>query len=88
MPILIHAANGLDACDASCYMARHQKCTCICGGVNHGKGLARAAENTRRLQERLGQTSLLDLMYQNSEPAQIAPEFQEEQNTCRTLSLT
>jgi len=25
-------------CDANCYNAKHPKCTCICGGRNHGIG--------------------------------------------------
>ena len=24
-------------CDASCHEAREEKCTCICGGRNHGR---------------------------------------------------
>lgn len=76
MPVLLHAAAGLDACDAACYMAKHQACRCICGGINHGVGLKRAAENTRRYKERHGQTSLLDLM------AQTAPTEAPEQTPC------
>jgi hypothetical protein len=26
------------------------KCTCVCGGANHGVGLSKAVENTRALQ--------------------------------------
>jgi hypothetical protein len=36
-------------CDAKCYLAGHPDCGCICGGINHGKGLEQAAENTRKL---------------------------------------
>jgi len=25
-------------CDARCHTAKGSKCTCICGGLNHGKG--------------------------------------------------
>ncbi|MBA7680745.1 hypothetical protein ES703_89066 [subsurface metagenome] len=35
-------------CDARCYNARHPKCVCICGGVNHGVGLKNAVENIRQ----------------------------------------
>lgn len=33
-------------CDARCYDAEHEDCTCICGGKNHGKGKEQALENT------------------------------------------
>ena len=32
-------------CDANCHDAKGDQCTCICGGLNHGFGLARAQEN-------------------------------------------
>jgi len=35
-------------CDANCHDAKHDKCTCICGGLNHGFGLARARENVAK----------------------------------------
>lgn len=38
-------------CDATCHNAHNDKCVCICGGKNHGGGLARAIENTERLAE-------------------------------------
>lgn len=38
-------------CDARCYNAKGDKCTCICGGLNHGNGRAKAVENTRDLAE-------------------------------------
>lgn len=34
-------------CDAKCYNAKGPKCTCICGGVNHGAGKNQAIDNTR-----------------------------------------
>ena len=37
------------SCDARCYTAAGEQCECICGGVNHGAGLDRAASNTREL---------------------------------------
>lgn len=40
-------------CDAKCHEAKHEKCTCICGGMNHGKGLKNAVENMRQLWETL-----------------------------------
>lgn len=35
-------------CDARCYDAEHEDCSCICGGKNHGKGRQQAIENTAR----------------------------------------
>jgi hypothetical protein len=36
-------------CDARCYDAHEADCECVCSGMNHGKGLVVARENTRRL---------------------------------------
>lgn len=33
-------------CDAKCYNATEPDCTCICGGMNHGAGRAKAMVNT------------------------------------------
>jgi len=38
-------------CDASCYDGKETVCDCICGGVNHGVGLAQALTNTAALSE-------------------------------------
>lgn len=35
-------------CDARCYNAAGGLCECICGGMNHGKGRRKAAENTHK----------------------------------------
>lgn len=32
-------------CDAKCYLAAGEICTCVCGGRNHGAGKVRAANN-------------------------------------------
>lgn len=32
-------------CDATCHNAKSRHCDCICGGKNHGKGLAQAIAN-------------------------------------------
>lgn len=32
-------------CDAKCYQATEPKCTCICGGMNHGVGYKQAIQN-------------------------------------------
>ena len=34
-------------CNAKCYNARGQECSCLCGGVNHGVGEHQAFENCR-----------------------------------------
>jgi len=34
-------------CDAKCHDAEGTHCDCICGGANHGAGLAQAMANTR-----------------------------------------
>lgn len=36
-------------CDARCYNAKGEKCTCICGGANHGVGLDKAVENSQKI---------------------------------------
>jgi len=33
-------------CDATCHEAKGIKCTCICGGKNHGAGYTQAVINT------------------------------------------
>ena len=47
--ILIEQRNGAGKitgrCDARCYKARRTRCECICGGQNHGVGLAEAVNN-------------------------------------------
>ena len=40
-------SEGSRRCDAKCYDAIHSKCDCICGGMNHGAGMAKAASNTQ-----------------------------------------
>jgi hypothetical protein len=34
-------------CDAKCYNADGPHCDCICGGMNHGVGKAKAMKNTQ-----------------------------------------
>lgn len=36
-------------CDAKCYDAIESSCDCVCGGMNHGAGVEKAADNTREL---------------------------------------
>lgn len=52
MPAMIEVYNDLGECigrcDSKCYNARDRGCSCICGGINHGAGLEKAIENTRK----------------------------------------
>ncbi len=43
--ILVADSKGNWRCDAHCYDAKHRKCTCICGGKNHGVGFTQALIN-------------------------------------------
>jgi hypothetical protein len=47
--ITIGNSEGSRRCDARCYDAKGPKCSCCCGGKNHGKGLQVAIENTRNM---------------------------------------
>lgn len=38
--------SNIGRCDARCYEAKGPTCKCICGGMNHGKGLDSAIRNT------------------------------------------
>ena len=53
---LIHVGNSsgnVGRCDAKCYNAQDEHCDCVCGGANHGKGLKKAMENTRKHAEKI-----------------------------------
>jgi len=49
--IASYSSSGNRRCDSRCYDAECAQCDCICGGVNHGVGLAKALDNTRSLAE-------------------------------------
>ncbi len=51
--IAVFNAEGkcVQRCDAKCYDAQDDKCTCVCHGRNHGAGRKQAIENTRELAE-------------------------------------
>lgn len=51
MTILIRSKTecGERRCDAKCYNAKSETCTCICEGVNHGVGLEQARDNLHEL---------------------------------------
>jgi len=53
--ISIHSSDGhcRGRCDARCYNAEGTTCTCICGGVNHGKGEKQAVRNIREMDDSL-----------------------------------
>ena len=47
--LVVYTSEGcIGRCDAKCYLAAEPACDCVCGGMNHGGGLAMAIENTRR----------------------------------------
>ena len=39
--------GNIRRCDANCHNAQHSNCTCLCGGMNHGKGNKQATINTQ-----------------------------------------
>ena len=42
--------NRWRSCNANCYNAKGDACTCICNGINHGKGLDGAlSTNTNKM---------------------------------------
>lgn len=50
--ITVKYANGTQRrCDAKCYNAKHPRCKCVCGGMNHGVGLNSAIRATEGLAE-------------------------------------
>jgi hypothetical protein len=51
MTTLVRA--GAHRCDATCHNARGSKCACICGGVLHGQGYAKALSRLDGLEVRL-----------------------------------
>lgn len=56
MTTLIRTGNGSGKkgrCDARCYEAITPICQCCCGGMNHGVGLRKAAQNTQDHAEQL-----------------------------------
>lgn len=40
------ASGKKERCDAKCYNAKGEKCSCCCGGRNHGKGFVEAFKTT------------------------------------------
>jgi hypothetical protein len=50
--IAVYNSEGcVGRCDAKCYNATSPQCDCICGGKNHGAGLAQARQNTQSMAE-------------------------------------
>lgn len=57
--IKIEGKDGVRGrCDARCYNGKPGRCSCCCGGINHGAGIARAKANIRDL---LVENIVLDL---------------------------
>ena len=46
-------SEGTCRCDERCYNATGGACNCICGGANHGKGLAQAMVNAQAFAEEI-----------------------------------
>ena len=66
--IIVYGPEGvLKRCDANCYDSRGTKCTCVCGGSNHGLGLEAAIENTTRHGRRL--------LYEHLQSMEPPPEW-------------
>jgi len=40
----VGGGKGDSVCNAVCYDAKDEVCRCVCGGLNHGKGLQGALE--------------------------------------------
>jgi len=51
--IEVYAGGSRRRCDARCYNGHSKQCKCVCGGRNHGKGLQRALDNTRKIAEEI-----------------------------------
>ena len=49
--VVVNSGRVMGRCDALCYDATAPKCTCICGGKNHGVGLQKAAEQVSQYTE-------------------------------------
>lgn len=55
--IALYTNDGcVGRCDAKRYLAKSGPCDCICGGVNHDAGRARAEAQTRAHAERMIET--------------------------------
>lgn len=62
--ISVHNSEGLvGRCDARCHDAKDPGCDCICGGRNHGVGLAQATENTVEMFDELAAKARADGTY-------------------------
>jgi hypothetical protein len=61
------SSSGSRRCDAKCYNASTSKCTCICGGRNHGAGLKTAQLNTRQFAEEVAVLKDIKFMPQQLE---------------------
>jgi len=64
-----YAQNGtkLRRCDARCYNAKGKKCFCICGAINHGKGIYFTVENAMNTLINFQETSTNTLFHLGEE---------------------
>jgi hypothetical protein len=54
MTVMTYSNNsGTRRCDDRCHSSRGRKCTCICGGLNHGVGTHLAGFHTAQALEEL-----------------------------------
>jgi predicted RNase H-like HicB family nuclease len=74
--LVVYTSDGvIGRCDAKCYDAKPgSECDCICGGVNHGQGLAEALCNVK---EALGnaEAAALDLAKYRSKQMIVAAQL-------------
>jgi len=60
--LVVHTSDGVRRCDGKCHNAKHAKCTCICGGANHGVGLEQAAQQAKELAEQMQQGGVVEVV--------------------------
>lgn len=81
--IAVYTSRGcIGRCDANCYNAKTDRCSCVCGGRNHGAGIDAAAQITREAltaineEIKAGHPEGSIVRYQHAPPA--LPETQKE----------
>lgn len=56
--------EGHRTCNAKCYHAKGDRCTCVCGGRNHGIGEVEALERRTEREEGVVQLRLWEIALQ------------------------
>lgn len=81
MPALITVyrnAKPVASCGTKCYNAKTPNCSCICGGLNHGVGFAKAVQNTTKSAKALARKYL----HETHQPCRITainhPDYTHE----------